>query len=219
MSRSSPVSAAPLQQPISLRSPLARIFAGVVAGGVVGAAAWILLSRQTPPLPVLGELPDFKLVGHDNRPFTRDSTRGHPYVADFIFTTCGGICPAMTARMLQLQGRLPAGIALVSFTVDPLHDTPEVLTRYAREFNTGPAWRFVTGERSALYRLATEGFRLVAMEVPEGERQLGGDGPFLHSSRFVLVDGAARIRGYYDSEERSALEKLLRDARRVAGGS
>ncbi len=159
-------------------------------------------------------LPEFALEGHDGQPLSLETLRGRPFVADFIFTSCAGLCPAMTARMAQLQQRLPPGVATLSFTVDPKHDTPEVLARYARDFGAGPSWRFATGRREALYRLATEGFKLAAMEVPKDQQQPGTDGPFLHSSKFVLVDGVGRIRGYYDSEDSEALEQLLGDAAR-----
>lgn len=135
-------------------------------------------------------------------------------MADFIFTRCGGICPGMTARMAQLQAQLDARVAFVSFSVDPEHDTPEVLAAYARDFKAGPGWTFVTGPRAELYALATDGFRLAALELPEAERQ-GGDGPFVHSAKFVLVDGQARIRGYYDSDETGALAQLVRDVGRL----
>lgn len=214
MSLSSPVSPRP-QPPASRPSLLLR--AGLCLVALLAAvAALSLLAHRPPPPPVLGELPAFRLVAHDGRPFTRDSEHGKAFVADFIFTTCPGICPAMTARLAQLQPRLPEGVGIASFTVDPGHDTPEVLARYAADFKAGPAWRFVTGERDALYSLAVDGFKLAAMEVPPEQRQAGGDGPFLHSSRFVLVDGQARIRGYYDSEDRAALDQLVSDAMQVA---
>ena len=177
-----------------------------------------VLNRR-PPLPLLGALPGFALVDQSGQPFTHETLRGRPYVADFIFTTCGGLCPAMTARMAQLQSRLPDSVALVSFTVDPAHDTPEVLARYAADFKAGPRWHFATGPRDAVYGLATRGFMLAAMEIPAEQRRAGDDGPFLHSSKFVLVDGAGGIRGYYDSEDRTALERLVEDARHCPGGA
>ncbi len=216
MSQSSPASPPP-HRSAPLRSLVLRGLLGALAAAVLVAAVALQAPKTAPP-PVLGALPDFRLTAHDGRPFTRDGERGRPFVADFIFTTCGGICPAMTARMAQLQHRLPEGVAIASFSVDPEHDTPEVLARYGRDFQAGPRWRFVTGERDALYRLATEGFKLAAMEVPPGERQPGGDGPFVHSSKFVLVDGQARVRGYYDSEDRAALEELLAAAAQIAKG-
>ncbi len=186
----------------------------VAAAGLAAGLAVAARRGRPEPLPELGTLPAFALLDQERRTLTREGLAGRPFVADFIFTRCAGICPAMTARMAQLDKTLPEGIGLVSFTVDPEHDTPEVLARYAHGFGAGPRWRFAAGSRAALHGLATEGFRLAAMEVPEDQRQ-GGDGPFLHSAKFVLVDAAARIRGYYDSEDRADLGRLAADARRL----
>ena len=69
----------------------------------------------------------------------------------------------------------------------------------------------MTGPRDALYRLAIEGFKLGVEAVAPAQQVQGGDGPFLHSSHFVLVDRANRVRGYYDSTDEEALARLRRD--------
>lgn len=161
--------------------------------------------------PVLGELPPFALMSHQGDVVSRKSLGGHAWVADFIFTRCGGICPALTARLVRLRPELPASVPFVSFTVDPEHDTPEVLASYAKTAGATEPWLFVTGSRQALYDLSIEGFKLAAMEVPPGERTAGGDGPFLHSSKLVLVDGQGRLRGYYDSSDDEAIARLRAD--------
>jgi protein SCO1/2 len=119
----------------------------------------------------------------------------------------------MTARMSRLRADLPEGVRFVSFTVDPAHDTPAVLARYAAPLKPESRWAFVTGAQKELYRVATDGFKLAALELPPGAAS--DEGPFLHSSRFVLVDAHARVRGYYDSEDEKELEALRRDAWRL----
>ncbi len=170
-------------------------------------------------LPDLGSLPPFSLTDQQGQPLTRDGLAGRPFVADFIFTRCPTLCPAMTSRMAQLQRRLPQGIALVSYSVDPEHDTVPVLAEYARAYAAEPRWRFVTGPRTALHALATDGFHLAAMEIPARERRPGDDGPFLHSTKFVLVDGRGTIRGYYDSDDGADLTRLVADAERLSRGA
>jgi cytochrome oxidase Cu insertion factor (SCO1/SenC/PrrC family) len=208
-------------------SPLARrpraglatwVWAALTLGGFVaaGAAVWSRHSAES-GLPVLVALPDFTLMDSSAHPLRRETLRGRVWVADFIFTRCAGACPAMTARMARLRREVPADVLLVSLTVDPRHDTPAVLARYAARHGAGEGWLFVTGEQEALYRLSTEGFKLAAMEVPPQQRAAGGDGPFLHSSKLILVDGQGRVRGYYDSTDETAVKALARDAARVRG--
>lgn len=116
--------------------------------------------------------------------------------------------------MVQLQQDLAdvPSIRLVSFSLDPAYDTPERLQQYAAHYATsGTRWTFVTGELSEIYRLSKESFHLsVAEGVDEAE-------PIIHSTRLVLVDAMARIRGYYDAQEPEAMSRLSQDVRRLAG--
>jgi protein SCO1/2 len=178
-------------------------------------AAVALRAPAAGDLPRHFDLPEFALVERSGRPATLAALRGRPWIADFIFTRCAGVCPAMTARMKALAGRLEGvPVRFVSFTVDPVHDTPEVLTAYASQAGAPADWWFVTGPVADLHRLSTAGFKLAAMEASPG--QSFDDGPFLHSSKFVLVDGAGAIRGYYDSTDEAAMRALEADARRLA---
>jgi cytochrome oxidase Cu insertion factor (SCO1/SenC/PrrC family) len=181
------------------------------APGPAGAAAVPDSSADDAgPLPVLYPLPDFDLVESGGARLRRADLVGRPFVAAFIFTRCAGICPRMTAHMARLRGELPEAVRLVSFTVDPVHDTPEVLARHARALQAGPRWLFVTGTQAELYRLAVEGFKLATQELPAA--QAAAEGPFLHSPRLVLVDEQARVRGYYDTADESQMGALVRDA-------
>ena len=198
--------------PAILNGPSAVPAALLLAALTAGACG-----RGTPPgePPRLFNVPDFTLVERSGRPATRAALRGQPWVADFIFTRCAGTCPAMTARMAALRARLAGTpVRFVSFSVDPGHDTPEVLARYAAAAGAGADWWFVTGPMRDLHALSTEGFKLAAMENAPGAET--ADGPFLHSAKFVLVDGDGAIRGYYDSEDEAALRALEADARRLA---
>jgi protein SCO1/2 len=190
--------------------------AGLTVAAVLAAAAALAWRNgAAPKLPVLGALPDFELTAQSGSAFGSRQLAGRPWLADFIFTRCGGVCPAMTARLAQLRKQLAPDVALVSFTVDPGHDTPEVLARYASDFHAGEGWTFLSGPQPRLYALAVQGFKLEAFEVPPDQQVKGGDGPFLHSSKYVLLDGRSRIRGYYDSSDERALRQLLADVDRL----
>ena len=209
--------AAPAHERPAPRLP--RLLLAVLAVGLLASLAAAVavrtLSRASEP-PRYSTLPPFQLTERSGRPLSSSDLRGRLWIADFIFTRCGGVCPAMTARMARLRRELPAGLTFVSFTVDPAHDTPEVLARYAAGFQAGQDWLFATGPQKDLYELSVGGFKLAALEVPKGERAAGGDGPFLHSSKFTLVDGEGAIRGYYDSTDESAMRALAADAAALA---
>jgi protein SCO1/2 len=211
-------SAAPAEArpaPRSLPRLAALLLAAVAAAGV---AYGLRTLGRAPAPPRYSALPEFQLTERSGRTVSSRELRGRPWIADFIFTQCGGACPAMTARMARLRREVPASLTFVSFTVDPVHDTPEVLARYAAAFDAGGEWLFATGTQKDLYDLSVSGFKLAALEVPQGERAPGGDGPFLHSSKFVLVDQGGVIRGYYDSTDESAMRALAADASALARG-
>ena len=155
-----------------------------------------------------GTLPSFELVNQDAQPFGTVQLAGKIWIADFIFTTCPGPCPIISTRMSELQRPLEkTDIHLVSFTVDPEKDTPEVLHAYSEKLNAQPArWDFLTGSRDAIYALTRDGFKLA---VSDGSEETGVP---VHSTRLVLVDRRGVIRGYYDVLAPDAVTKLLADA-------
>lgn len=183
------------------------LIAAVVA--VVGAA--VVQRRRPEPPPVLYRLPAFHLVNRDGRATTLKDLAGGPWIADFVFTRCPASCPMMTARMARLDRELPRdlGLRLVSISVDPEHDTPQVLQRYAASFNASDRWLFLTGDGPQIYRLSKEGFKLAVDANPQSTT--GTAEPILHSTRFVLVDGEGGIRGFYDGFDEASMKKLERD--------
>lgn len=192
------------------------VFHGAMATAIVVLALlnWHLRTpqpRRPQPAPLAehGAVPDFALTERSGKPFRLADLHGKVWIADFIFTYCAGPCPLMTTRMSKLQQPLKDfnDVRLVSFTVDPKRDTPEVLAKYADNYEASrDRWFFLTGEQAAIYSLATNGFHLPVIE------NAGGGSQPEHSTRFVLVDRQARIRGYYDGTSEEALDKLLQDA-------
>jgi len=178
---------------------------------------------STAALPVLGTVPAFTLMADSGQPISASDLAGHVWVADFVFTRCQGICPALTTHMKRVQTTLEGGdaraVRLVSFSVDPLHDTPPVLRAYAERFGANPErWQFVTGDRAALYALIQDGFMLAVVPQPEG-REPGAGELITHSDRFVLVDGSLQIRGYYHGTDAADVDRLLADIHTLTGGS
>jgi cytochrome oxidase Cu insertion factor (SCO1/SenC/PrrC family) len=154
-----------------------------------------------------GQTPSFRLLNQNGAPFGSAQLNGKIWIADFIFTSCPGPCPIISTRMSELQKPLEnTDVHLVSFTVDPAKDTPEVLRRYADGLQAQPGrWDFLTGPQSAIYDLSRNGFKLA---VSDGSDEVGVP---VHSTRVILVDRHGEIRGYYDATEADAMTKLLAD--------
>lgn len=181
-----------------------------VPATILAGLGFLSLSGCAPKaeqLPVLGEIPEFTLTAQDGAEFHGGSLRGSVWVADFIFTTCAGVCPRMSMRMAGVHEAIrgDGDAVCVSFTVDPERDTLEVLRGYAPRFSASPdAWLFLRGPKEEAHALSYRGFHL-------GDEK----DPLIHSERFVLVDRRGRIRGYYHALDEEAVARLLRDYRRL----
>jgi len=168
-------------------------------------------------LPILGTISDFTLIERSGRRINRKCLAGKVSIVDFVFTRCASTCPMMTSRMATLQQRLRGSddVQLVSISVDPLRDTPAVLTEYAARYDADPdRWWFLTGDMKAIYRLSHESFRLTVEAVPEDEREPDMEA-VLHSTKFVLLDRDVRIRGYYDGVDRADVDRLYEGAMKL----
>lgn len=184
---------------------------------LIGLSLWRRGARPTEAPEVLGAVPEFALTNRDGSVVTREALLGAPWVANFFFTRCVGICPRLSARMDGLVDRLGARspVRFVSITVDPEADTPERLETYAARFDAPPRWYFLTGALEAIHSLVREGFLLAVEPNPEPGRAPAGE-DILHSNRFVLVDAEGRVRGYYDAFDEAAMAELLEDIETLA---
>ena len=136
--------------PLTPRLALAAILSLLVA--------FRSLAQET-ELPRIGPAPSFTLTTQDNQPLAWADLRGKPVVLTFIFTTCRSACPVLTAKLVDIQRRLSSeqkGIPrFVAVSVEPEHDTPEVLKAYANNFGADlRAWSFLTGSPAAIAELA-----------------------------------------------------------------
>lgn len=207
---------------------------------VVGVAGWAAVTGRiaavlgrTPAgdpgdleaLGQYGEVPDFALVERRGQPVRRTDLLGTVWVANFIYTRCTETCPLQTAELARLQPEFSQGyLRLVSITVDPAHDTPAALARYAEQHGADPQrWLFLTGDKQAIYRLATDGFRLGVVDPDDPPRTSGvfrlfaptpawathgSQGLVMHSPRLILVDRQATIRAYHRPDDPGSLDRL-----------
>src|SRR6184192_797945 len=109
-----------------------------------------------------GTVPSFQLLNQEGQPFGSAQLAGKIWIADFIYTSCPGPCPMISTRMSELQKPLEkTDVHLVSFSVDPEKDTPDVLRGYAERLHAEPErWDFLTGRKSAIYNLSHNDFKL-----------------------------------------------------------
>ncbi|PYJ69768.1 MAG: SCO family protein [Verrucomicrobia bacterium] len=154
-----------------------------------------------------GTVPSFQFVNQNGQSFGSAQLAGRIWIADFIYTTCPGPCPMISTRMSELQKPLEkTDVHLVSFSVDPEKDTPQVLRGYADKLQAEPnRWDFLTGPKSAIYKLSHDGFKLAVSDGSDAQ------GIPVHSTRMVLVDRHGEIRGFYEATAADAVTKLLAD--------
>ena len=188
-------------------------------------------------LAVYGRVPEFALIERSGRQITRADLLGKVWIVNFFYTECPDTCPLQSTHMARLQNELAQepDVRLVSISLDPEHDTPEALAAYASRYGADPdRWLFLTGPKEAIYQLAIDGFRL---GIVEGNEQAGWrtehgrawfgpasawahasanpDRQLIHSSRFVLVDQQAQIRGYYHGTDWESLDRLEKNVKIV----
>jgi protein SCO1/2 len=201
---------------------------GVIVVLLLPFVVWGLLSlgkNRYKRLPIYGphevrapgdtawhRLPDFVLLNQDSVVFTADSLRGYIHVADYFFTRCPGICPRLSSAMRMIQdylGEKAQRVRLVSYTVDPVHDSPAALREYAQRYGADlRRWTFVTGADTTLYRLAVKGYLIPVDKSSDSTR---GELGYVHSDMLVLVDPELRIRGFYSGLDSLQVKRLLDD--------
>lgn len=157
---------------------------------------------------VYATIPPFSFVDQNRQTISDKDLDGKIYVADFFFTSCPSICPTMQRNMLSVfkayQGK--ADFKLVSFTIDPRHDTIPVLKNYAEKLGAKPdQWYFLLGKKEDVYQLAEKNY---LVSVSEDGRAPGG---FVHQGWLVLVDKKGRVRGAYDGTDKKQVDQLIAD--------
>jgi protein SCO1/2 len=193
-------------------------------GIIIGTLIWIKLAPQPrfgdnqrsslEGLGQYGSVPEFSLTERSGKTVESEQLRGTIWIADFIYTDCQDTCPIQSAEMARLQDELSAQkVKLLSFSVNPDKDTPSVLSQYADRFRaSSDRWLFLTGGQEEIKNLVQNGFRLSVATASSDP------GVILHSPRLVLIDRQAQIRGYYDSRDNEALQRLRRDVATLVKG-
>ena len=175
---------------------------------------------NTQLLPIIGEktingsdtiyhtVQPFYFINQYNEAVTEQTIAHKIYVADFFFATCQSICPQMSSQLMNVQKAFVKddSVLILSHTVNPMHDTVEVLNGYAQSYGAiKNKWHFLTGNKKEIYAMARYSYLVNALQAdgtPEG---------FLHSELLILIDTKKRIRGMYDGTDSIAVVKLIAD--------
>lgn len=153
---------------------------------------------------------DFTFTNQDGEPVSKKDLKGKVWVADFIFTNCADVCPPMTANMAKLQDMLKEegleDVEIVSFSVDPTVDTPEVLKEYGHRFNVDfNNWSFLTGySQEEIEKFALENFKALVKKPETGDQ-------VIHGTDFYLVDQNGDMRKYYTGLKEVPFEQIIED--------
>ena len=160
-------------------------------------------------------IPDFSFMNQNEEFIGRAEMEGKITIVDFFFTSCPSICPIMSKEMERVNDRFrdEPRVQIMSISIDPEYDTPEILKSYADRHNAIPGkWHFLSGPKEETYQLAKCGFVLPILDgngVPDD---------FVHSDKFVLIDEHGRIRGYYSGTDREAVDLLMLETKVLLHG-
>ena len=163
----------------------------------------IKINNEQEPLPIIGSIPEFEFIDSEGRDISLTNLKGKVWVADFIFTTCTMACPIMTGNMNTIHKKYKKNddLRLVSISVYPEYDTPEVLKKYASQYKADTdTWHFLTGNESTVKEVIKDGFKIGDYEDI-----------IFHSEKFALVDKNGMIRAYYNGMKTEDMKKLKKD--------
>ena len=146
-------------------------------------------------------MPKFQAIDHTGKSFTSKDVEGELWLTNVIFTRCNNVCPPMTANMSKVQSELKKegiNIKIVSFSVDPEYDQPEVLTEFAKKYHADLSnWHFLTGYSFEDIKKITEAAFKSNLTRTKGPTE---EVPVMisHPSRFYLIDHEGKVRKFYD---------------------
>ncbi|MDP6339770.1 MAG: SCO family protein [Candidatus Marinimicrobia bacterium] len=185
-----------------MNQKLRFIIYGIVA--VILAVTYFLKEgKSATGLPVIGTIPEFSFTDSQGNEINRRDLDEKVWVADFIFTTCTMACPVMTGNMnlVHKEFKNNDDVRIVSISVYPEYDTPEVLSEYASLYNANTdRWHFLTGPEESVKEIILKGFKIGDYEDI-----------IFHSEKFALVDKKGQIRGYYSGMQTEEMAKLKKD--------
>ena len=167
-------------------------------------------------LQVISQVQHFTLTNQIGETFTLDELGGKPWLSNIIFTRCPTVCPKITQTIADLLPNLPKSLNFVTLTTDPVHDTPEVLKKFA-QLNRAETnrWHFLTGNKPTLMRLAVDDLKMVSQPKPKAHQESPND-LFIHSSLLILVDKKGQVRASFESDSPNLADQIKKALTQLA---
>ena len=188
------------------------ILCAILIAAVAGVT-FLRIKYSRPPLPQIKAVPAFELVERSGKKVSLGDLRGKVLLVDFIYSECPGPCPMISSRFSSLQAEVlkDPNVLMVSITLNPAHDTVEVLKQYAERFHASPdRWLFLTGEKSKVLDLVVNGFMMTVMDQADTKQ------PLIHSTKIAVVDKQGNIRAYFDAADETNRAEMLRALHQVS---
>ena len=167
-------------------------------------------------LKVISQVQPFTLSNQMGETFTLNELVGTPWLSNIIFTRCPTVCPKITQTIADLLPKLPKPLKFVTLTTDPVHDTPEVLKKFA-QLNRAETnrWHFLTGDKPTLMRLAVNDLKMVSQPKPKAHQESPND-LFIHSSLLILVDKNGQVRASFESDAPNLADQIKKALTQLA---
>ena len=167
-------------------------------------------------LKVISQVQPFSLNNQMGETFTLNELAGTPWLSNIIFTRCPTVCPKITQTIADLLPKLPKSLHFVTLTTDPVHDTPEVLKKFA-QLNRAESnrWHFLTGDKPTLMRLAVDDLKMVSQPKPLAHQESPND-LFIHSSLLILVDKNGQVRASFESDAPNLADQIKKALTQLA---
>jgi len=184
--------------------------------GLLVCIAFILSACSDDIEPTMeSTVADFEFTTQDEDTLSNKDLEGKWWVADFIFTNCETVCIPMTTNMVTVQEKLDEegidDVEIVSFSIEPDRDTPEVLTEYADDYGADLSnWTFLTGyDFETIQELSIKSFKNMVEDAPEGDDQI------MHGTYFFLVNPEGEIIKNYVGTDSDDIDLLVEDIKNV----
>ena len=189
-----------------IRIVLFYLLCAILIAAVAGAT-FLRINYSKPPLPPIKPVPAFQLVERSGKQISLADLKGKVLLVDFVYSECPGPCPMISTRFSDLQKEVlkDPNALMISITLNPAHDTVEVLKAYAERFHASPdRWLFLTGEKSKVLDLVVNGFMMTVLEQNDQKQ------PIIHSTKIALVDKQGTIRAYFDAGDEKNQPEILK---------